>query len=129
MKRRILFAALVSLLLITSCNVNKTDDTAHQISFRIFYDIDKLEQIDNTASKRQGYFFYEGDLYGDVDSVTITKYSLTDKFGEVVKDKETRKSVYKFNLRGDVVEYNEYLVGLFFLKDLYKFFVDKLVIL
>ena len=85
MKRRILFAALMSLLLITSCNAKKTHDT---------------------TPKRQGYKEFELDrnLYGDVDSVTITNYKLTDKFGELVKDRIINKDVYKFNLRGDVVE-------------------------
>ena len=85
MKRRILFAALMSLLLITSCNAKKTHDT---------------------TPKRQGYREWELDrnLYGDVDSVTITNYKFTDKFGELVKDRIINKDVYKFNLRGDVVE-------------------------
>ena len=117
MKRRILFTALVSLLLIASCNVNKTDDIdkdIHSIS-RLVDEIEKLEQIDNIASKREGWFIYtdefnartwverlraekqgwpicKGDLYGDFDSVTIIRYSLTDKFGEVVKDGEEKKN-------------------------------------
>ena len=152
MKRRILFTAFVSLLLIASCGVNKTDDTASKrdeyIQIRLG-EIDKLEQIDNIASKREGWFIYtdefngqtwrervlaeqqgwlkqgwpicKGDLYGDVDSVTIIRYSLTDKFGEVVKDGEKNKFVYKFNLRGDVVECNMYIDGLFFSKEFYKY--------
>ena len=65
MKRRI--TALMSLLLITSCNAKKTHDT---------------------TPKRQGCEEWElgGNLYGDVDSVTITNYKLTDKFGELVID-------------------------------------------
>ena len=148
MKRRILFTALVSLLLIASCNVNKTDDTASKrdeyIPISLVDEIEKLEQIDNIASKRDGWFIYtdefnartwverlraekqgwpicKGDLYGDVDSVTIIRYSLTDKFGEVVKDGEEKKFVYKFNLRGDVVECNMYIDGLFFSKEFYKY--------
>ena len=89
MKRRILFTALMSLLLITSCNVKKTHDT---------------------TPKRQGYEEWElgSNLCGDVDSVTITNYKLTDKFGELVKDRIINKNVYKFNLRGDVVERVDY---------------------
>ena len=103
MKRRILFAALISLLLITSCNAKKTHDT---------------------TPKRQGYAELElgSNLYGDVDSVTIIEYELTDKFGELVKDRIINKDVYKFNLRGDVVERIEYNSdGSFVSKHLYKY--------
>ena len=150
MKRRILFTALVSLLLIASCNVNKTDDIDKDIHsiITLVDEIEKLEQIDNIASKREGWSIYtdelngrwreniivktqvvltqglpicKGDLYGDFDSVTIIRYSVTDKFGEVVKDGKEKKFVYKFNLRGDVVECNMYIDGLFFSKEFYKY--------
>ena len=57
------------------------------------------------APERQGWYSEEfGSLYGDVESVNITYYTLVDKFGEIVKEKVDRKCIYRFNSKGDVVE-------------------------
>ena len=57
------------------------------------------------APRRQGWHDLKlGHLYGDVESVTFTEYDVADKFGEIVKGECREKSVYKFNLKGDVVE-------------------------
>jgi hypothetical protein len=48
------------------------------------------------------------NLYGDVESVTITGYgNPQDRFGEIVKGKGN-KSVYIFNERGDVISVTNY---------------------
>ena len=59
------------------------------------------------APERQGWEDWYGDLYGDVESVTIINYKLEDRLGKWVKVIKDSVS-YKFNLRGDVVEGAEY---------------------
>ena len=58
------------------------------------------------APERKGWS--EGSLYGDVESIAITYYALTEKFGELVKDEIYGKKVYKFNPKGDVTEAARY---------------------
>ena len=62
------------------------------------------------APKRQGWNDYHdyGPLYGNVESITITRYELTDKFGEITKEEVREKEFYKFNLKGNVVEQYKY---------------------
>ena len=52
------------------------------------------------APERQGW---SGDfpLYGNVESVTVTKYKLHDKFGEVIRGDVQRMDKYCFNNAGD----------------------------
>ena len=93
MKRPILFIALAALLVATSCAGSGSDS----------------KPVKKEAPKRKGWS--EGrPLYGDVESVTITRYKLSDKFGEVVKDIDTdySKEIYKFNSNGDVEEHSRY---------------------
>ncbi len=85
MKRAILVAALATLLVATSCAGSGSDS----------------KPAKKEAPERKGWS--EGSLYGDVESVTITRYKLSDKLGEVVKDINAKK-VYKFNSNGDVEE-------------------------
>ena len=57
------------------------------------------------APKRYGWNNEEyGLLYGDIESVIITHYDVTEKFGEIVKKKHYGKKVYNFNPKGDVIE-------------------------
>ena len=107
MKRPILFIALAALLVATSCAGSGSDS----------------KPAKKEAPERKGWS--GGSLYGDVESVTITRYKLSDKFGEVVKDIDTdySKEVYKFNSNGDVEEYSEYnaFSGALDCKSLYKY--------
>ncbi|MDO5498015.1 MAG: hypothetical protein Q4F45_09060, partial [Alistipes sp.] len=74
------------------------------------------------APKRQRYNGSFTPLYGDVESITIRRYILEDKFGEVVKGEMEVCDKYTFNQRGDVVEYEEYNSdGSLDWKDLYKY--------
>ena len=58
------------------------------------------------APKRQGW---SGDpLYGNVESVTITEYSLKDSLGVLSRSKIEEKVCYNFNESGDVTEKTEY---------------------
>ena len=99
MKRTILFAVLLSLLTV-SVSAQKAK-----------------------APERQGWSNWSDDsLYGNVESITITKYILTDKFGEIIKDGTIDKKVYKFNQQGDVIEEAYYYGdGSLWWKDLYKY--------
>ena len=91
MKRMFVSAALVALLVATSCaGLGSKSGT----------DIASKKQ---EAPKRQGWN-YSAPLYGDVESISYIGYDIADKFGEIVKGKCNRKYVYKFNLKGDVVE-------------------------
>ena len=104
MKRPILVAALAVLLVATSCAGSGSDS----------------KPAKKEAPERKGWS--EGSLYGDVESIAITVYALTEKFGELVKDKIYEKEVYKFNPKGDVTEkacYNS--DGLLSCKYLYKY--------
>lgn len=96
MKKSILFTALAALLLATSCA--GSDTTSEET----------VTPAKKTAPKREGWGDWHGPLYGDVESVTITEYKLSEKFGEIVKDKIDYKEVYKFNQNGDVVEMAAY---------------------
>ncbi len=58
------------------------------------------------APKRQGWV--GGPLYGDVESETSTRYTVSEKFGEIVKDKITFRTFYRFNQKGDVIEWAWY---------------------
>ena len=61
------------------------------------------------APKRQGWDIEGNDpLYGNVESITITRYELADKFGEIVKKSTLDKASSKFNSKGDVIELLEY---------------------
>ena len=90
MKRSLLLTALAVLFLAVSCSDSGTNQT------------------EKKAPERKGWI--GGPLYGDVESVTITRYRLSDKFGEVVKciDTDYSKEVYKFNSNGDVEEHSRY---------------------
>lgn len=62
------------------------------------------------APEREGWKnHYEKDalqpIYGDVKMVTITKYHLNEKFGELVKGRFQYTMSYEFNQQGDVVSY------------------------
>ena len=105
MKKSILFTALVALLVATSC-AGSTEQVAGQKP---------------KAPERQGWY-NEIPLYGDVESVTITEYRVSEKFGEIVKDKITDKKFYRFNQKGDVVEKADYNSdGSLDWKSLYKY--------
>ena len=57
------------------------------------------------APKRQGWRDKPmGPLYGNVESVTITGYSLKDSFGVLSRSKIKEKICYNFNESGDVTE-------------------------
>ena len=90
MKRSLLLTALAVLFLAVSCSDSGTNQT------------------EKKAPERKVWI--GGPLYGDVESVTITRYRLSDKFGEVVKciDTDYSKEVYKFNSNGDVEEHSRY---------------------
>ena len=93
MKRPILLTALVVLLVATSCAGSGSDS----------------KPTKKEAPERKGWNGVP--LYGDVESIAITYYTLTEKFGELVKDEIYEKDVYKFNPKGDVAEaarYNSY---------------------
>ena len=97
MKRSIIFTVLVALLVATSCAGSGSQSESDIASKTL------------EAPKRQGWNDNKfGPLYGDVESVTFIKYDIADKFGEIVKGKCREKSVYKFNLKGDVVEWAKY---------------------
>ena len=97
MKRMFVSVALVALLVATSCaGLGSKSET--DIAYK------KQE-----APQRQGWDNdWHGPLYGEVESLTYAEYSLADKFWEIVKGKCREKSVYKFNLKGDVVEWAKY---------------------
>ena len=59
------------------------------------------------APKRHGWG-EDGPLYGNVESVTVTKYSLKDSFGVISRSKINSKSCYKFKESGDVTEEASY---------------------
>ena len=97
MKRMFISVALVALLVATSC-AGSGSKSESDIAYKT-----------QEAPKRQGWDDYVyGPLYGDVESVTYTKYDIADKFGEIVNGKCLEKAVYKFNLKGDVVEEARY---------------------
>ena len=61
------------------------------------------------APKRHGWNDKRmGSLYGDVESMTITSYSLKDSLGVLSRSKIKSKSCYKFSESGDVTETAEY---------------------
>ena len=73
------------------------------------------------APERQGW---EKDfpLYGDVESVVMTKYKLEEKSGEFVRGGILDYDKYYFNDAGDVIEYASYrLDGSFGYKHIYKY--------
>ena len=99
MKRSILFTALAALLVATSCVGSDTS------------------AIKKEAPKRQNWDTKE-ILYGDVDSVTIIKY----KMNKNTNSRVLKYSVYKFNIKGDVVEVRDYLAdGTLWERKLYKY--------
>lgn len=60
------------------------------------------------APEREGWeSHYRGDalqpIYGDVKMVTVTKYYLSDKFGELVKGSSQYTMSCEFNQQGDVI--------------------------
>ena len=102
-KSSFLSASLIILLLAASCagsgsseqstEQNSKEQSAHQ----------KRE-----APERRGWD--KGALYGDVESISVTTYKLTEKSGEIVKDEITDNYSFKFNQNGDIAErayYNE----------------------
>ena len=61
------------------------------------------------APKRHGWNDKRmGSLYGDVESMTITSYSLKDSSGVLSRSKIKEKFCYNFNQSGDVTERAEY---------------------
>ena len=57
------------------------------------------------APKRQGWEEdIWGPLYGNVENVTINRYKLSDKFGEIVKESEIYKYFYEFNSKDNLVK-------------------------
>ena len=66
-------------------------------------------QLATDTPKRQGWNDAEfGPLYGNIESVTITEYSLKDHFGVLSRSKMEKKVCYNFNESGDVTEEAEY---------------------
>ena len=121
MKRTLLSTALAALLLAISCAGSGAKSEAETESKS---EAAETKSQKREAPKRKGWS--EGrPLYGNVESVTITHYKLSGKFGEVVKDIDTdySKEVYKFNSNGDVEEYSEYnaFSGALDYKYLYKY--------
>ena len=73
------------------------------------------------APERQGWK-EDSPLYGDVESVVMTKYKLEEKSGEVVRGCILDYDKYYFNDTGDVIEYASYrLDGSFGYKHIYKY--------
>ena len=72
MKRTFLFIALAALFVATSYAGSNSGLGSGSTSTK------------KEAPERQGWF--GSPLYGDVESVTITNYNLSDKFGEIVKE-------------------------------------------
>ena len=110
MKRTFLFTALAAMLVATSCAGSGSKSEAESISTK------------KEAPKRQGWDneIY-GPLYGNVESITVTLYHLTEKNGEVVKNGIKCKDNYKFDREGNVVEKTGYdSDDLQVEKDLYK---------
>ena len=111
MKRTFLFTALAAMLVATSCAGSGSKSEAESISTK------------KEAPKRQGWDneIY-GPLYGNVESITVTLYHLTEKNGEVVKNGIKCKDNYKFDREGNVVEKTSYdSDDLQVEKDLYKY--------
>ena len=74
------------------------------------------------APKRQGWDIEGNDpLYGNVESITITRYELADKFGEIVKGNVADRDVYRFNSKGDATEYCTYGNSGWVMKNLYTY--------
>jgi hypothetical protein len=75
------------------------------------------------APKRHGWDNdSDGPLYGNVESVTITRYSLKDSLGVLSRSEIKYKSFYKFSESGDVTEASLYAsVGSLFSKYIYKY--------
>ena len=123
MKRMFISAALVALLVATSYAGSGSKSEPNIDSET--QEVPKTQEAPKKqeAPKRQGWgdILY-GPLYGDVESVTFTSYDLADEFEEVVKGKCREKSVYKFNLKGDVEEAASYNGdGSLGRKELYKY--------
>ena len=59
------------------------------------------------APERQGWR-EDIPLYGDVESVAVTKYKLEEKYGEVVRGDIEDCEKYFFNQAGDVIERDKY---------------------
>ncbi len=59
------------------------------------------------APERQGWR-EDIPLYGDVESVAVTKYKLEEKSGEVVRGDIEDCEKYFFNQAGDVIERDKY---------------------
>lgn len=59
----------------------------------------------STAPKRIGY---DGDLYGNIEQITITEHSLTNKFGEIRIDSTLSMTVVTFDTKGNVHKVEEY---------------------
>lgn len=57
------------------------------------------------TAKRIGY---DGDIYGNIEKLTITEHSLTTKFGESRIDTTLTMTVISFNPNGDVSKVEEY---------------------
>ena len=107
MKRTLLSTALMALLLATSCAGSGSDAGTSTTPQK------------KEAPKRQGY---NDPLYGDVESIAVTLYHLTEKNGDVVKNGIKCKDNYKFDREGNVVEKTGYdSDDLQVEKDLYKY--------
>lgn len=79
--------------MLLSCSGNKTN-------------FENNEEIKQEPPKRYGW--YDEPLYGDIESITTNEYSLTDKFGEIIKSDIEKQIIHKFNENGDVYETSEY---------------------
>jgi YD repeat-containing protein len=75
------------------------------------------------APKRHGWDNDNlGPLYGNVESVTITSYSLKDSSGVLSRSKIEEKYCYNFNQSGDVTELADYKSdGSLWYKYIYKY--------
>ena len=105
MKRISLYTLITLLFVATSCSNSNTKSNADSA-------VSKAK-----APEREGWYcailYCDGivkdpPLYGDVESVEITEYTLKESFGEVITNKIDRKRIYKFNQQGDVFESASY---------------------
>lgn len=74
--------------------------------------VSSLAQVKKVhAPKRQGWdsISMPWGLYGDVDSIIVKKYTIEDRFGEIVRIGNPSVEVLKFNMQGDVAEWSFYI--------------------
>ena len=93
--RRIILFVILGMFVTTSC-INRNNNLSSRSNIA-------LEKKRPEAPKRKGWH-EDIPLYGNINSIEITKSKLKDSFGKVVKDGVENRKIYKFNQRGDVVE-------------------------